>query len=91
MARNGKCIMQRYKKEVVKMEHKELLIDNKTLLRKYPAFSRWGLEWLIRNRRIPIVNIGRRIYFDLADVEIRIRIKKIKKIGDYNEKQIHKI
>ena len=39
-------------------------------MERHPALnSKWTLEWLIRTRQIPIVKIGRRIYFD--EIEIK--------------------
>ena len=47
----------------------EKLWDIHQLLERYPAFKHWGVRWLIRNRKIPLVRIGRRIYFDPNDIE----------------------
>lgn len=44
------------------------LWDLKQLLKNYPALKHWGVRHLIRNRKIPIVKIGRRIYFDPQDI-----------------------
>jgi len=60
------------------MQKNNLLVDKKKLLEMYPAFGKWGLEWLIRNRRIPIVRIGNRIYFDTEDIRRWIDMNKIK-------------
>jgi len=70
----------------------ELLVDKNGLLNLYPVFSKWSLEWLIRNRRIPIVKIGRRIFFDTKDIKNWIDEKKIMPYKEINyEKQLHKI
>jgi len=49
------------------------LLDHKQLEAKFPALNKYRREWLIRTRKIPIVKIGRRIYFD--EYEIRKWIK----------------
>ncbi len=46
----------------------EELLDVHQLTKKYPALKTWGIRWLVRNRRIPIVRIGRRIFFDPMDI-----------------------
>ncbi len=56
----------------------EQLLDLHQLVEKYPALKIWGVRWLIRNRRIPIVRIGRRIFFDPQDVSTWIDEHKIK-------------
>ena len=69
----------------------DLLVDKKELLEMYPAFGKWGLEWLIRTRRIPIVKIGKRIYFDPEDIRSWIDTKKIKPLEEAkNEIQFYK-
>ncbi len=74
------------------MNQNELLVDKKGLLDLYPVFSKWSLEWLIRNRRIPIVKIGRRIYFDTEDIKNWIDENKIMPYKEVNyEKHLHKI
>jgi len=74
------------------MIRNELLVDKNGLLNLYPVFSKWGLEWLIRNRRIPIVKIGRRIYFDPQDVQNWIDEHKIIPYKEVNyEKRLYKI
>jgi len=54
-----------------------MLISKDELLERCPAISRWALEWLIRNRRIPLVKLGRRIYFDPRDIENWLDSNKI--------------
>lgn len=41
-----------------------------------------GMRWLIRTRQIPIVKIGRRIYFDPEDIRKWINSNKIA-TGEY--------
>jgi len=55
----------------------ELLIDKKGLLKMCPGLKRGGLEWLIRTRQIPIIKLGKRIYFDPKDIKNWIESKKI--------------
>ena len=59
----------------------EKLWDLKHLLKNYPAFKEWGVRWLIRHRRIPMVKIGRRIYFDPSEITLWIQKNKISEIG----------
>ncbi|HEX3037067.1 MAG TPA: hypothetical protein VHT73_18435 [Thermodesulfobacteriota bacterium] len=55
------------------------LIDRKTLMKKHPALnSRWRIDWLIRTRRIPLVRIGARIYFDESEIIKWIEENKIR-------------
>jgi len=55
----------------------ELLIDKNELLERCPALSKWSLEYLCRHRRIPLVKLGKRIYFDPEDIEQWISENKI--------------
>ncbi len=55
----------------------EKLWDLNMLLENYPALKPWGVRHLIRLRRIPIIKIGRRIYFDPDDIREWIEGKKI--------------
>ena len=47
------------------------LIDRTELVRKHPALGkkRYRLDWLVRERKIPCVKIGRRVYFDEAEID----------------------
>lgn len=64
-------------------EQNELLIDKKGLLAMCPGLSRWGLEWLIRTRQIPIIRLGKkRIYFDPVEIRKWVDSNKIKITGD---------
>lgn len=59
-----------------------VLMDKKTLRQRHPALeNRWTLEWLIRTRQIPIVKIGKKIYFDEREIEDWIDKKKIKEMA----------
>lgn len=59
------------------------LIDSHELLRRYPALAAKGknkfyrLQWLTRSRAIPLVKIGRRIYFDPHDIDSWLESQKI--------------
>lgn len=55
----------------------EKLWDLNMLLENYPALKPWGVRHLIRLRRIPIIKIGRRIYFDPDDIREWIEKMKI--------------
>jgi len=57
--------------------NKQLLIDKKQLLECCPALNKWSLEYLCRHRRIPLVKVGKRIYFDPEDIEQWISENKI--------------
>lgn len=48
---------------------KDKLWDIKQLIENYPAFKFWGIKYLVKNRRIPIVRIGKRIYFRPERIE----------------------
>ncbi len=57
------------------MDMERKLIDRKTLGQLHPALNkRWRVDWLIRTRKIPVIKIGRRVFFD--ECEILIWIKK---------------
>lgn len=62
----------------------ETLLDVHQLLKKYPALKHWGLRWLIRNRRIPLIRIGRRIFFDPADISAWLDAHKIPPLKEGN-------
>ena len=73
------------------MQKNDLLVDKTRLLEMYPAFSKWTINWHIRNRSMPIVKIGRRIYFDPSDIKTWIDSKKIKPLeGEDYASQIQK-
>ena len=60
------------------MLEKTKLIDKKILMELHPALSnKWTVEWLIRTRQIPIVRIGRRVYFDEVEIEKWIKKRKV--------------
>lgn len=51
------------------MNEQSKLLDKKAPGEIHPALkNRWRLEWLIRTRRIPIIRIGKLIFFDEADI-----------------------
>jgi hypothetical protein len=59
------------------------LIDREELLKQYPALASKGrnkyyrLQWLTRSRQIPVIKIGRRLYYDPEDIQAWIEGKKI--------------
>ena len=59
------------------------LIDREELLELYPALASKGknkyyrLQWLTRSRQIPVIKIGRRLYYDPEDINEWIEGKKI--------------
>ncbi len=60
-----------------------LLVDKKGLLKICPGLTRGSLEWLIRTRKIPLVKIGKRIYFSPDEIRAWIDAHKVKPIkGD---------
>ena len=63
------------------------LIDRQELIRKHPALGRkkYTLDWMIRVRQIPVIRIGRNIYFNEAEIDKWIEEHKIQ-INNENEK-----
>lgn len=60
------------------MNMESRLLDAEELGKLHPALnSRWRLQWLVRSRKIPIVRIGRRIYFDENEIRKWIDENKI--------------
>jgi len=63
------------------------LIDREELLKQYPALASKGrnkyyrLQWLTRSRQIPVIKIGRRLYYDPEDIQAWIESKKIPAMG----------
>lgn len=63
------------------------LIDTQELLERYPALRSRGkkpsyrLEWLVRQRVIPLVKIGRRNYFSPEDIDRWIDSQKVPATG----------
>jgi len=55
----------------------EMLVDKKGLLEMCPGLTTSSLDWLIRTRQIPIIKLGKRIYFDPKDIKNWIESKKI--------------
>lgn len=69
--------------------HIERLWNITQLVKNYPALSEWGVRWLIRHRRIPIVRFNRRIFFDPEDIREWIGQHKIQPMngGKKNERK----
>ena len=55
----------------------EKLWDLHQLLENYPALKYHGVRWLVRNRRIPIVKIGKRVYFEPSSIQIWVNEHKV--------------
>ena len=53
------------------------LWDMNELLKNYKVLKLWGVRFLIRQRAIPMVKIGRRIYFVPEDIEAWIKQHKV--------------
>ena len=53
----------------------ESLIDRNELIRRYPALGakKHRLNWMIRNRSIPLIKINRSIFFNPRKVDEWIR------------------
>ena len=64
------------------------LLDRKELVKIHPALGKGHrLNWLIRCRKIPIVRIGKNIYFDLAEINRWIDEHRITIEEDINHGQ----
>lgn len=60
-----------------KEEHSRLL-DREALGNLHPALkNRWRVDWLVRMRKIPIVRIGKSIFFDEMEILNWIENQKI--------------
>lgn len=57
------------------------LLDKKSLEERHPGLKRNTIEWLCRTRQIPIVKIGRRIFFDEMEILKWIDSNKVNGIG----------
>ena len=58
----------------------EQLWDIHQLVENYPALKHHGVRWLIRNRKIPMVKIGKRIYFQPSAIFDWVESQKIEPI-----------
>jgi len=56
------------------------LIDRKELIRRYPALGakKYRLDWLVRQRSIPITRINKNIFFNPRRIDEWIRENEIK-------------
>ena len=47
------------------------LLDKDALINKHPALGerKYRLEYLVRSRLIPVIKIGKRIYFDEVEIQ----------------------
>ncbi len=64
------------KKEVLARSKARILIDMAELS-ELLSISIWGIRWMVRNRDIPIVKIGRRVRFDRNEILEWIQNHKI--------------
>ena len=55
------------------------LLTKKDLALKHPALGArpYRLDWLVRNRLIPFVRVGRNVYFDEAEILRWIQESKV--------------
>ncbi len=61
------------------MDQERRLLDRKSLGELHPALaSKWRVDWLVRTRKIPVVRIGRAIFFDQVEIEAWISKNSIK-------------
>ena len=61
-----------------------LLWDIHQLLENYPAFKEHGIRWLIRTRKIPMVKIGKRIYFQPSAIFSWVEKQKLEPVDTEN-------
>ncbi len=60
------------------MHRESKLLDMDELGKRHPALkNRYRIQWLIRTRQIPIVKIGRRIFFDEKEIGEWIENQKV--------------
>jgi hypothetical protein len=65
------------------------LLSKEQLLKKHPALGRkrYTLDWLVRTRRIPVVKVGRYLFFDEDDIDAWIKSKRLPAIEfEYEER-----
>ena len=55
------------------------LLTKKDLASRHPALAArpYRLDWLVRNRLIPFVRVGRNVYFDEAEILRWIQESKV--------------
>ena len=55
--------------------NQDTLIDRNELIRRYPALGakKHRLNWMIRNRSIPLININRSVFFNPRKIDEWIR------------------
>ncbi len=67
------------------MNSEAKLLDINELGKRHPALkNKYRLQWLIRTRQIPIVKIGRRIFFDEKEIQEWIENSKVPTIEGGN-------
>ena len=55
------------------------LLDKDAIINKHPALGerKYRLEYLVRSRLIPVIKIGKRIYFDEVEIQKWIENQKV--------------
>jgi len=60
------------------MRKESRLLDMEELGKRHPALNnKYRMQWLVRTRQIPIVRIGRRIFFDEKEIDLYIQKNSI--------------
>jgi len=61
----------------------ESLIDRNELIRRYPALGakKHRLNWMIRNRSIPLIKINRSVFFNPRKIDEWIRDSEVEARG----------
>jgi len=59
------------------------LVDRKQLIEMFPALGgkKYRLDWLIRNRSIPLIKINRSVYFNPRAIDEWIKNNEINEVG----------
>lgn len=65
-------------------ENKQSLVDRKQLIGLYPALGakKYRLDHLIRTRQIPIIRIGKNIFYNPNDIDTWIQKNQLKVGGE---------
>ncbi len=61
-------------------DNNQSLVDRKQLIELYPALGakKYRLDHLIRTRQIPLIRIGKNIYYNPQDIDNWIKENQIK-------------
>jgi len=65
-------------------ENKQSLIDRKQLIELYPALGakKYRIDHLVRTRKIPIIRIGKNIFYNPNDIDTWIQKNQLKVRGE---------